>query len=259
VTGANRRSLSDSSWPELAESMRAGRGTSLLVPVGSCEQHGPHLTFDVDAEVARAVAVAVARNALDLVVAPPLAYGASGEHEGFPGTVSVSHAALTMMLEDIAHSASLWAQRVLFVNGHGGNSEALVAATARARDQGLEAAWWPCMTRGGDAHAGRTETSLMLALRPQSVRLDRARAGPREPIDTLMPALRRRGVMAISPSGVLGDPEGASRGDGERLLATMVRRLAAAVARWTVCPDGRLSSTRARSAAPIPRTQAGSS
>ena len=67
---------------------------------------------------------------------------------------------------------------------------------------------WPATTPGGDAHAGRTETSLMLAIDPAAVRLELAEAGCTEPLDVLMPRLRAEGVRPISSNGVLGDPTG---------------------------------------------------
>ena len=68
---------------------------------------------------------------------------------------------------------------------------------------------------GGDAHAGRTETSLMLALAPSEVLLDRAAAGDTRPIAELLPELRAHGVREVSPNGVLGDPAGASAEEGD--------------------------------------------
>ena len=82
-----------------------------------------------------------------------------------------------------------------------------------------------CRAGGGDAHAGRTETSLMLALAPSEVLLDRAAAGDTRPIAELLPELRAHGVRKVSPNGVLGDPAGASAAEGERLLDLLVANL----------------------------------
>jgi creatinine amidohydrolase len=217
-------------WPELA-----GRPTA-LVPVGSVEQHGPHLPFDTDARVAAAVAARAAIGT-DLLVAPTVAYGASGEHEGFAGTVSIGHEALRLLLVELGRSAARWAGRLVFVNGHGGNVATLVDAVGRLRYEGQEVAWFACAPEG-DAHAGRTETSLVLALDPGLVRA--AAAGNTAPLVELMPALRAGGVAAVSRNGVLGDPEGASAEEGERLLAAMATELGTATARWTPDPTGRL-------------------
>jgi mycofactocin precursor peptide peptidase len=210
---------------------------TLLVPVGSTEQHGPHLPLDTDARVAAAVAARTAAGT-DLLVAPAVAYGASGEHEGFPGTVSIGQEALRSLVVELGRSAGRWAGRLVFVNGHGGNVPTLVEAVRLLRYEGRDAAWFACAA-GGDAHAGRTETSLILALDPALVRSDRP-AGNTAPLAELMPALRAGGVAAVSPNGVLGDPAGASAEQGEELLAAMADALTAALARWTPDPTGRL-------------------
>jgi creatinine amidohydrolase/Fe(II)-dependent formamide hydrolase-like protein len=94
-------------------------------------------------------------------------------------------------------------------------------------------AWLPRWD--GDAHAGRTETSLQLTLAPQSVRVNRARAGNTTPIAELMPALRSSAVKAVSPNGVLGDPAGASAEEGEAVFAVLLADLLARVRTW--CGD----------------------
>jgi creatinine amidohydrolase len=93
---------------------------------------------------------------------------------------------------------------------------------------------------GGDAHAGRTETSLMLHVEPLGVLGERAVAGDATPIADLLPRLRAEGVRAVSPTGVLGDPAGASAAEGAALLADLAGRLVAAVGGWDVAPSGRL-------------------
>jgi creatinine amidohydrolase len=89
-------------------------------------------------------------------------------------------------------------------------------------------AWSPRW--GGDAHAGRTETSVMLALRPESVRLGDAAPGNARRLLDLMPALRAGGVAAVSPNGILGDPTGASAEEGRALLSAAVDDLAGSIA-----------------------------
>jgi mycofactocin precursor peptide peptidase len=91
-------------------------------------------------------------------------------------------------------------------------------------------AWSPRL--GGDAHAGRTETSVQLALYGARVRTAEAAAGNTDGLGTLMPVLRRDGVRAVSPNGVLGDPAGASAEEGHRLLAAATEDLVEAVERW---------------------------
>jgi mycofactocin precursor peptide peptidase len=214
--------LGERAWPQVE-----GRPT-VLVPVGSTEQHGPHLPLDTDTRVASAVAARACAGSV--LVAPPVAYGASGEHEDFPGTVSIGHAALRMVLVELGRSAVRWAGRLVFVNGHGGNVPTVVAAVQLLRDEGRDAAWFAC-DPGGDAHAGRTETSLVLALDPALVRPAQP-AGNTTPLSELLPALRAGGVAAVSPNGVLGDPAGASAEDGERMLGAMATDLVTALTRW---------------------------
>lgn len=204
-------------WPDVRP------GGVLLVPVGSLEQHGPHLPLDTDSVVAEAVAAGLARRlGDDALVAPVLPVGASGEHAGFPGMVSIGTEALTAVLVEVGRSAALWARTVVFVNGHGGNLDAVRAAVPLLREEGRDTRWTPCGVAGGDAHAGRTETSLMLHLRPEDVRLALAAPGETRPIADLLPALRVGGVRAVSPNGVLGDPRGASAEEGRAILGAMV-------------------------------------
>ena len=205
----------------------------LAVPLGSCEQHGPHLPLDSDTIIAVALASRLAGRRGDVLVAPALAYGASGEHAGFAGTLSIGTAALEHVLVELVRSAGHFAG-VLLVNGHGGNARAVDAAVATLVGEGRRVlAWWPVVP-GGDAHAGRTETSLLLALDPDAVRLERAAAGCTEPLGEVLPLHEAKGVAAISPSGVLGDPVGATAGEGERVLDELVRSLDAAVRAWLV-------------------------
>ena len=107
------------------------------------------------------------------------------------------------------------------------------------RSEGRDVAWFPCGVAGGDAHAGRTETSLMLHVEPERVVQDRT-AGVTTPIGELLPRLRAEGVRAVSPTGVLGDPAGASAEEGAVLLEGLVERLVAAARAWTVDAHGRV-------------------
>ncbi|MGY1635775.1 mycofactocin biosynthesis peptidyl-dipeptidase MftE [Geodermatophilus sp. SYSU D00742] len=227
-------SLAGAVWPDLPER------PLLLVPLGAVEQHGHHLPLATDTTVACTVADAAAGDLDGALLAPALAYGASGEHEGFPGTVSIGTAALTGLLTEYGRSACRWAGRLVLVNGHGGNLDALRASVAVLRSEGRDVGWFPCGVPGADAHAGRTETSLMLHVEPALVRSDRAVAGDTTPIAELLPRLRAEGVHGVSPTGVLGDPAGASAEEGATLLAAMAGRLTAAVRAWDVDPTGRL-------------------
>ena len=219
-----------------------GRAVTVLVPLGSTEQHGPHLPLDTDTRIA----TAVARTAVDQLrgghlLAPAIAYGAAGEHQGFAGTVSIGTAALTAVLVEYGRSACDWAFRLVFVNGHGGNLDALRGAVSLLRKEGRDVAWSACAVEGSDAHAGHAETSVLLHLSPEVVRVGAWRVGNREPLADLMPRLRSGGVAAVSAVGVLGDPTTATAKDGAVLFGIMVARCTERVRRWSPAADGMLT------------------
>lgn len=219
------RLLADEVWPDVPGD------AVVLVPVGSTEQHGPHLPTDTDTVIALAVAHRVAELLADprVLVAPAVAYGSSGEHQAFPGTVSIGTEALRTLLVELVRSLRTWAGRVVFVNAHGGNVAAVADAVRQLCREGHDVAWLPCATEDVDLHAGYTETSLLLHLCPDRVRLDRAEAGNTGMLREILPTLMAEGVRAVSPNGVLGDPTGASAAEGERVLEQMVRWVAARV------------------------------
>ena len=215
-------------WPEAAA---VASGSILAVPLGSTEQHGPHLPLGTDCDVAVALADRLAEARADVLVAPVLPYGSAGEHAAFPGSLSIGAAALEMVVVELVRSASAFAGVVL-VSGHGGNVAPLAAAVATLRAEGRAVLAWSPRVPGGDAHAGRTETSLMLALAPERVRLQSAEPGDIRPLAAVMGELRRSGVAAVSPNGVLGDPTGATAEEGQGLVDDLAADLIATVEAW---------------------------
>ena len=242
--------LAAARWPDVEAQARR----LLVVPAGSLEQHGAHLPLDTDTRIATAVAERAcgASGRAGVGLAPAIAIGASGEHADFPGTLSIGHAALSAMLVELGRHASLHWPVMLLVNGHGGNAGAIGDALGKLRAEGRDAHVWhagvrPSMlaalrpgdgTRAAgapvpvpDAHAGRMETSIMLALAPQDVRLDVAAAGETRPLAEIMAGLRAHGVRQVSQNGVLGDPAGASAAEGPALLDLLVADQAATIGR----------------------------
>lgn len=204
----------------------------LVVPLGATEQHGPHLPLSTDTDIAVALCRGLADQRPDVVLAPAIPYGASGEHADFAGTLSIGSAALELLIVELVRSATETFRRVLLVSAHGGNAGAVARATqtlvAESRDVRVYAPQWR-----GDLHAGHCETSLMLALHPDLVRTERVAAGNTGSLRELWPALHAHGVRAVSTNGVLGDPTAATAAAGSELLARLVDELVAVVAAWS--------------------------
>jgi mycofactocin precursor peptide peptidase len=212
----------------LASPVLGGARPIVAVPLGSCEQHGPHLPLGTDTIIATELADRLARRRREVVVAPAIGISASGEHAGFPGTLSIGTVATADVLVEIARSAT-WAAGIVLINGHGGNGDAVERAVATIRAEGRNVLpWWPSIA-GGDAHAGHTETSLMLAIAPELVAIDLAVAGNTRQLAEIAADLRRHGVRPVSPTGVLGDPSDATLEEGRDLLDELTDDLVAMV------------------------------
>lgn len=202
-----------------------------MIPVGATEQHGPHLPLSTDTTIGAGLAERLAARRTDVVVAPALAYGSSGEHQAFTGTLSVGQEAIELFLVELCRSATLSFGRVLLLCSHGGNRAPVGRAVERLAAEGRDVrAVFPDWRL--DAHAGRAETSLMLALAPGAVRAERAEPGATAPVASLMDALVLGGVRAVSENGVLGDPSGANSGEGHGLLDRMCDELGVLLDAW---------------------------
>jgi mycofactocin system creatininase family protein len=223
------RRLAELTWQEVSE---RAPGSVLVVPLGSTEQHGPHLPFTVDTDIAIALCERLAHARASAVLTPAIPYGSSGEHAGFPGTLSIGQEALERLLIELVRSADVFAG-VFLVSAHGGNAAPLHRAVKQLRHEGRRVRAWSPTGSADDSHAGRLETSVMLRLRPDAVRLDRAEPGDTSPLADIMPTLVTSGVRAVSPSGILGDPTGASADEGSRVLTRWTNDLLAAFDAWT--------------------------
>lgn len=210
--------LTDCTWPEIAE---VAHQSDIMICAGSLEQHGPHLPLDVDTVITAELARRWAEGRPDRFVAPALPFGASDEHMGFPGTISIGTDVTADVVVAAVRSCGLF-RSVVVTSWHGGNADALTRAEAILVSEGRCVSFWRPSTPG-DVHAGRVETSIMLAIAPHRVRLHNAAPGTTDSLASLMPALRSDGVRSVAPSGVLGDPTGASAEEGEALLDAILR------------------------------------
>ena len=210
--------------------MSAQAAPLLVVPLGSHEQHGAHLPHTTDSVIISAVveAACAGRDAA-VTIGPTLGITASDEHTGFPGTLSIGTELTAATIVAIVRSAG-WSRGVLFANGHGGNADALaIAAEELDGSETPHDVWSLPFYDGADLHAGLTETSVMLHLRPDLVRMDLAAAGNTSPAGELMDAMRSGGVRAVSPNGVLGDPTGATERHGRSVFGMWVTSLSSRV------------------------------
>jgi len=230
-------------WPEARK--RLEEVDLALLPVGAIEQHGPHLPLDTDAFDADYLSRRVAEACSDPkpLVLPLISYGVSYHHDDFQGTISVSNDSLSKMVYDIGMAcARNGITKLVIVNGHGGNTPTLqFAAQMINRDAHIFVAVDTGETSDvdmaelcetpNDVHAGEFETSTSLAIRPDLVSMDLAKAFVPEFSSRYLNFSARRSVewyaqtVKISPTGVLGDPTKASAEKGRQMWKIMVDNL----------------------------------
>ena len=240
------RRFAELRFPEVAE--RMGPGSVLVQPVGSVEQHGPHLPLVTDLLIASAAAEAVVDergDELDLWLLPPLGYSKSNEHAWAPGSIWLNPATLLAVLDDLGRSlAPLAATKLVLLNGHGGNTALLNVACRELRlHHGLETfLTHPSMPpdHGGagaaeelgmGVHGGLNETSVVLHLRPDLVRMDLATRNVPEELAANR-HVRFGGSVSFGwladdfgPEGHIGDPTASTAERGKELFEGSVSRL----------------------------------
>ena len=246
VNGGHGRRLENLTGPEIASSIT--ESSVLVQPVGAVEQHGPHLPLSVDHVIAHEAASALVAehgDACDLWLLPTLSVSKSNEHAWSPGTLWLSAETLLAVLRDIGRSvATTAARRLVFLNGHGGNSALLNVACREIRlqhglmtflvhpfvppDQGGAS---PEAELGMGIHGGHQETCVFMHLRPEQVHLERARRAVPERLaenrHVRFGGLASFGWLSndFGPDGHIGDPTGASAQEGKQLFETAVALL----------------------------------
>ena len=240
------RRLEDLSGPEIAE--RITESSVIVQPVGAVEQHGPHLPLAVDHVIAHEAAAALVTeygDACDLWLLPTMSVSKSNEHAWSPGTLWLSAETMLAVLRDIGRSvAATRARRLVFLNGHGGNSAMLNVACREIRlEYGLmtflvhpfvpadHGGTSPEAELGMGIHGGHQETSVFMHLRPHLVHLERARRAVPEGLaknrHVRFGGLASFGWLSndFGPDGHIGDPTGANPEEGKKLFETAVALL----------------------------------
>ena len=230
-------------WASLTREELADAAPSAVtvLPVAAIEQHGPHLPTVVDT----ALVTAIAGRACDRVdaatiLAPTQAFGASDHHLPFGATLSLTALTFRSVVRDLLRSAArAGCTRVLVLNGHGGNAAICAdVASEAAEAEGIVVAtcsYWellpapPGVPGRYPGHAGVVETSLMLAVAPELVRLDRARRSPGELTDNPSGLRVADPAMWQRLDGYTDDPRAASAELGEELLGLFAEAVAAAI------------------------------
>lgn len=257
--------LQELSWPQVEAALAAGKTTAVFA-CGAVEQHGPHLPTGTDDYLGTAIAERAARLAGNALVAPTLRPGLSEHHMWFPGSFTLRQSTFVALVEDYCESLARHGfERIVLFPSHGGNTDTMRAQApllARAFHGRVDVSVWlrtDLMQRSAEAlarrgvslgragaHAGFTETSMMLVYRPDLVNMDAAAPG-RCDDDFYLPANVARsqmesflyGIQTQSPNGILGDPVGSTPEAGEELLELSARALADELLRDRTVPASR--------------------
>jgi len=234
--------MEEMTWQDIRAAIDAGHDT-VVVGIGSTEQHGPHLPTMTDTRIGDDLAHRVARRLGNALQARTIPFGVSEHHLAFGGTVSVTPATLHAVLTDYVDSlARCGFHRIVLLPSHGGNfgtvqqiidesrdTRAGVVVTGYADLLGFSGFLEQASARFGvaadacGAHAGENETSMMLALEPGLVRRDRFAAGYVGPLgQEQVEIIFAKGMTALTANGVLGDPSGSTAERGEAYLDALV-------------------------------------
>jgi creatinine amidohydrolase len=226
-------------WPEVREEIAKGR-TTVVVPFGAVEQHGPHLPLGTDAIFGDEIGLAVAER-LDAFLAPTVRVGFSRHHMAFAGTLTVDEGAFQAVAGQIVRAlAEHGFQRIVLLPTHGGNFRPLGGAVSGlAPMDGVKVITFPDVgmllnailpvasemgltPAEGGVHAGEWETSMMLALRPELVRMERAEEGYVGDLATGVQRFFNEGVHVLAENGIFGDPRRASAEAGRKYIQNIV-------------------------------------
>lgn len=233
-------------WTEI-QAMPDKENAVIIQPIGAIEQHGPHLPLIVDGAIATAVtgkALAKLDRDIPAYALPTLYYGKSNEHCHFPGTITLSASTLLAVLTEMAESIyRAGFRKLVLLNAHGGQPQ-IMEIVARDMHQKYEDLLmfpffvWRVPNVAGELltakelefgiHGGDAETSVMLSILPETVRMERAvteypQGLPEDSMLTMEGKLPFAWLTReLSSSGVLGDATVASREKGDRILASLV-------------------------------------
>ena len=232
------------SWTEIA-ALPDKEDTVIVLPVGAIEQHGPHLPCAVDSLISAGVlgrALAKLPAEIRAYGLAPITYGKSDEHLHFPGTMTLTGPTLLAVVTEIGESVyRAGFRKLLLANGHGGQPQVLEMAARELRLRHGDFVVVPFhVSRLPNAsgrfiseqekklamHAGHSETALILALAPDTVHMERAVANFPPPFPSKLLSPDGRPACAwtardFGPSGVIGDPLGATPEQGAEILETL--------------------------------------